>query len=84
MPAEIRRQLQVKEGDLFETEVVAGGVVFKPVSVVDRRAAREDLRELLDTPKWAGPGPAPSEDEVMEMAVEAVREVRREHAKSRS
>jgi len=84
MPAEIRKALRVQEGDYFETEVIEGGVVFKPVAVVDREAARHDLRDLLDQPKWAGPGPEPSEDEVMAMAVEAVRDVRREHAKSRS
>ena len=84
MPAGIRRELRVKEGDYFETELVEGGVLLKPVSVVDREAARRDLRDILATPKWIGPGPEPSEDEVMEMAVEAVHEVRRDHAKSRS
>jgi AbrB family looped-hinge helix DNA binding protein len=84
LPAAARKALALKEGDYLEAEVIEGTLVLKPVSVVDRETARQDLRAILATSKWGGPGPEPSEDELMEMAVEAVREVRREHDKSRS
>lgn len=84
MPARIRRELRVEEGDYFEAELVEGGVLLKPVSVAEREQAWQRLLSIVERPKWRGPGPEPSEDEVMEMAVEAVHEVRRDRAKSGS
>jgi AbrB family looped-hinge helix DNA binding protein len=36
IPAEFRRDLNLKEGDLLEAVVERGGIVFKPKTVVDR------------------------------------------------
>ncbi len=33
---------------------------------------------IVNTPKWRGPGPEPSEDELMEMIVEQIHALRRE------
>lgn len=39
LPAEIRRALNLKQGDYLEASIVKGGVLLKPVSVVDRGQA---------------------------------------------
>jgi AbrB family looped-hinge helix DNA binding protein len=39
LPAEIRRALNLKQGDYLEASIVKGGVLLRPVSVVDRGQA---------------------------------------------
>ena len=41
---------------------------------------QDDLDAILKRVKWIGPGPEPSEDEVLEMANDAVHEVRARRA----
>jgi AbrB family looped-hinge helix DNA binding protein len=84
LPAEVRRKLKVKEGDYLEAEVVGSSVVLKPVTVLDRDAVWQKLMEIVKRPKWRGPGPEPSEDEVMEMVVEEIHMMRREDEKGGS
>ena len=78
LPQEVRDALQVKQGDYLEAEVVEGGVLLRPVAVVDRVAARARLKEILSGPsRWIGPGPEPSEDELMQEIVKGIKEDRR-------
>jgi AbrB family looped-hinge helix DNA binding protein len=85
LPAEARRKLRLAEGDYLEAEVVGDSVVLRPVSVVDREKAWDDLMAIVERPKWRGPGPEPSEDETMDMIVDEIHAMRRENAeKSRS
>src|SRR3954451_2351478 len=79
LPAEARKALHLAEGDYLEAEVVQGGVMLKPVAVVDRAKAWDDLMAIIDEPKWRGPGPEPSDDELLAMADEEVHALRREH-----
>jgi AbrB family looped-hinge helix DNA binding protein len=79
LPAEARKALRLAEGDYLEAEVVQGGVMLKPVAVVDRGKAWDDLMAIIDEPKWRGPGPEPSDDELLELADEEVHALRREH-----
>ncbi|MGH7059383.1 MAG: AbrB/MazE/SpoVT family DNA-binding domain-containing protein [Stellaceae bacterium] len=39
LPAEVRRALNVKEGDYLDAEIVDEGVLLKPVAVVERDRA---------------------------------------------
>jgi len=39
LPADVRKALNVKEGDFLEARVVSGGVLLKPVTVVERDGA---------------------------------------------
>lgn len=83
LPAEVRRALKVGQGDYLEAEVVEGGLMLRPVALVDRDAAKARLEELLRGSRYVGPGPEPSEDEVMEEVVRAVKETRKELAQQR-
>ena len=47
LPADVRRALNVQEGDYLEAEVVAGGVMLKPVSVVARKRAWKRIEATL-------------------------------------
>lgn len=82
LPAEARKALALEEGDYLEAEVVEGALRLKPVSVVDRTKAWSELKTILAERQWRGPGPEPSEDEVMEEVVEAIHAFRAENAKS--
>ncbi len=77
LPAEAREALRVKEGDLLEAEVVGREVRLKPVVAADREAAWKRVMEIVKQDKWIGPGPEPSDDELMEMVVEEIHQMRR-------
>jgi len=85
LPAEARRKLRLKEGDYLEAEVVGDGVLLRPVSVVDREVAWQQLFDAMNSVKYVGPEPEPSEDETMDMIVDEIHAMRSENdEKSRS
>jgi AbrB family looped-hinge helix DNA binding protein len=43
LPAEVRKALNVKEGDYLEARVVEGGVLLTPVSMVERKLAWQGI-----------------------------------------
>ena len=56
IPAEFRRDLNLKEGDLLEAVVERGGIVLKPKTVVDRydeEWAKNVLKEATEEGKRA-------------------------------
>src|SRR5690242_17089390 len=72
LPAEARKVLKLKDGDYLDLELTERGVLLKPVAVVDRAKAWDDLGAILSRDKWVGPGPEPSDDELLELANEEV------------
>src|SRR3954465_584571 len=75
LPAELRRALQVSGGDYLEAEVIGGEGRLKPVAIVDRNAAWKRVMEIVNEPKWRGPGQEPSDDEVLDEAVEVIHQL---------
>ena len=84
LPAEARKALKLKEGDYLDLELTERGVLLKPVAVVDRAEAWDDLGAILDRVKWVGPGPEPSEDEIMDAVVDEIHAMRADHDQGRS
>jgi AbrB family looped-hinge helix DNA binding protein len=78
LPAEIRKQLEIAEGDYLEIEVVDGGVLLKPTSEAERKKAWDEIRRIIDTPKWRKP-PSMSPEEEEEMIFEEVEALRHKH-----
>ena len=76
LPAEAREALSVKEGDLLDAAVVEGGVMLRPAGPADHAGAWDGLMDIVRRPKWIGPGPEPSDDELMEMVVEEIHRIR--------
>lgn len=83
LPAEIRDALEVGEGDYLEAELVEGGVMLRPVSIVRREAAWRRIRGAMatvrPTPEQAGKSQEQQEAEIQAV----IDEVRRDHAGDR-
>jgi antitoxin MazE len=86
LPSDIRQTLGVKEGDYLEAELVEGGIMLKPVAVVNRETARRRLLEMLDTSRGSSRnvGPEPTDDELMRTVVEEIKTARRQRREGRS
>ncbi len=83
LPPEAAEKLGVVGGGELDVELVEGGVLLKPVDA--REKGWERVFKAVETVQYVGPEPEPSEDEVMEMVVEEIHALRREHEeKSRS
>ena len=48
LPAEVRKPLDIEEGDYLSVETVEGGILLKPVVVMDKKEAWTRLLDLLD------------------------------------
>ena len=83
-PRELQEALKVREGDTLEAEAVEGGILLKPVSAAEREAAWQRIEQARSAVRNAGPGPEPSDDELMEEVVQVVKEVRKEMARERA
>ncbi len=55
LPAEVRKALNVKDGDYLEASVVSGGVLLKPVSVVERDRAWKNIVKATSKVTVANP-----------------------------
>jgi AbrB family looped-hinge helix DNA binding protein len=47
LPADLRKQFDLAEGDYLEAEAVEEGILLKPVSVVERKKAGKALVKLM-------------------------------------
>jgi AbrB family looped-hinge helix DNA binding protein len=85
LPADVRKALNVKEGDYLEAEIVEDGVLLKPVSVVarDRQRAWKAIQGATSRVKDLKPGKQKSVRETEEWIADQVvksRRPRRKHA----
>lgn len=55
------------------------GVLLKPVAVVERTKAWDEILKIVERPKWEGPEPEPSEGETMQMVVDEIMRMRRDY-----
>jgi AbrB family looped-hinge helix DNA binding protein len=80
LPAEVRRALNVQEGDFLEAEIVKDGVLLKPVAVVQRARAWERIKEAASHVIDREPNPDEDIKAEEEAIAESVKEFRRKHA----
>jgi AbrB family looped-hinge helix DNA binding protein len=81
LPAELRRQFHLAEGDYLEAEAVKEGILLRPVSIIEREHARKRLIEVMD--RVHAKLPSSTQDpiaEEQEIARE-IKQYRQEHAK---
>ena len=57
LPAEVRRALNVQEGDFLEATIVKEGVLLKPVAMVERDRAWERMMRAASQVKDLEPNP---------------------------
>ncbi len=76
LPAEIRKALDVKDGDYLEAKVVKNGVMLKPVAVTDRERAWKKIEEITSRVRDLKPTGNPKADE--EWIAREIKRFRRE------
>ena len=83
LPAELREQFALEEGTYLEAEAVQGGILLKPMAVVEREQAWQRvfdaMGKVVDTAPKPGQTPQEQEEEIAEM----VKAFRRDHAQHR-
>jgi AbrB family looped-hinge helix DNA binding protein len=80
LPAEVRRALNVQEGDYLEAEIVKDGVLLKPVAVVERKRAWQRIQKAAGRVRRNEPL-AKEDNEAEEEAIAAdVKAMRKKHA----
>ncbi len=84
LPVELREQFSLEEGSYLEAEACQGGILLKPMTVIERTQARQELRELLDRVHAQQPPtdqtPLEQEEEIAQM----IKDFRRDHAPDHS
>lgn len=78
LPAEVRDELGLEEGDYLEVAAEGGRVVLTPKVLLDRRGAWERIFQVLDIVRYVGPEPRPSPEEEERMVAEMIRDHRAE------
>jgi AbrB family looped-hinge helix DNA binding protein len=84
IPAELRKQFHLEEGDYLEVEATAAGILLKPISVVSREAAWDNVIEVMENVHAKQPHSDRTPEEQEADIVEIVKASRRKHAKRRS
>lgn len=78
LPVEVRRALNVKEGDYLASEVVKDGVLLKPVAVVARKRAWQQIQRAVGGVRDLRPNPRRSVKAEEEWIAREVKRHRRE------
>lgn len=78
IPAKLRKQIGLHEGDLMEATVVEDGILLRPKEVVDRTAAADRIASILAHTEPSPEDADRSEDEVMQDTLADIAEARRE------
>ena len=83
LPAELRKQFNLAEGDYLEAEAVKDGILLRPVSIIEREKARKQLIAVMDrVHAKMPPSPRSAKEEEEEIARE-IKEHRKAHAQRR-
>ena len=64
IPAKLRRQIDLQEGDLMEATIVEDGILLRPKDVVARNAAADRISSILAHTKPSSEDAGRSEDEI--------------------
>jgi AbrB family looped-hinge helix DNA binding protein len=83
LPAELRKQFNLEEGDYLEAEAVEDGILLKPVAFIARQKAWEQVREVLDRVHAKLPPSDKSPLEQEEEITQIIKALRQEDAQRR-
>jgi AbrB family looped-hinge helix DNA binding protein len=83
LPAELRKQFHLEEGDYLEAKAVEDGILLKPVAFIERQKAWEQVREVLDRVHAKLPPSDKSPLEQEEEIVQIIKALRQEDAQRR-
>lgn len=78
IPAGLRKDIDLREGDLMEATLVGDGILLRPKDVVDRNAAANRIAGTLAAARPSPRDRGLTEDEIMKDTVEEISASRRE------
>lgn len=78
IPARLRRDINLHEGDVMEATVVGDGILLRPMDVVDRNAAADRIAATFAATELSSEDVGRSENEIMEDTVADIADSRRE------
>ena len=84
LPDDVFEALDVKAGDFLRTEIVDGGILLRPAFELSREEAWDQIEQAWADVRRCTELRNLTDNEVMEIAVEAVKEVRREKHEGRT
>jgi AbrB family looped-hinge helix DNA binding protein len=77
LPVELRRQFNLVEGDYLDAQAVAGGILLKPVSVVEREKAWDEVMAVMKEVHAKHPATKLSSEEEEEWIAKQVKDHRK-------
>lgn len=77
LPAELRRQFGLAEGDYLEAQATNEGILLKPVTVVERKKAGKALLKLLARVHAKQPASTLSDQEQEQLIVKEIKAYRK-------
>lgn len=84
LPSDLRKHFNLAEGDYLEAEAVEEGILLKPVSVVERNKAWDQVFKTMKAVHARQPRSKLSPEEQEEEIAREVKAFRKEHASRRS
>ncbi len=83
IPARLRKDIDLCEGDLMEATLLGDGILLRPKVVVDRNAAADRIAATLAAARPSSGDSGLTEDEIMKDTVAEITASRRErHARN--
>jgi AbrB family looped-hinge helix DNA binding protein len=83
IPAELRKQFNLEEGDYLEALATQAGILLKPMSVIEREQAWDKVLEVMDQVHAKQPPSDRSPHEQEEEIATIIKTTRRKYAKRR-
>ena len=78
IPAKLRRDIDLREGDIMEATLVGDGILFRPKEVVDRDAAANRIAAKFVAARTSPEDSGRSEDQIMRDSIAEISTSRRE------
>ena len=78
IPAKLRRDIDLREGDIMEATLVGDGILFKPQEVMDRAAAADRIAAKFAAAQPSSDDLGRSEDEIMRDTIAEIARLRRD------
>ncbi len=79
LPADLRKKFNLAEGDFLEAEAVEKGILLKPVTVVEREKAWNQVLHSMTSAKDRKPKPKQSTKKQEEEITKMVKDYRKQH-----
>lgn len=84
LPKELRKKLDIEEGDLLEVELEKGSFIIRPKAVIDKELARNRFFKMVDEIREAVKDADPKViEQEIEEAIRAVRKKAKPETKSK-